>query len=1112
MKDKYRIFDRCNWSAWIVLLICISLSYLSWYTLNQQSEKNAQQQFELYVRDVLDSIESRMRQHEQILLGGVGLFDASDFVSRADWHNYVQRLNLARNYPGIQGVGYSQLIKPDELESHSAAIRQQGFPAYVVRPSGSRPLYTSIIYLEPFIDRNLAAFGYDMMSETTRSKAMHAAVDTNATTITHKLKLVQETHGKQQAGLLMYLPVYRKGMPLMSTRQRWDALQGYVYSPYRVDDLMAGILNNRLLMLDFSVYDGASENDEARIFVSTDEPRRDSVLMSSSRTLDVYGNVWTVRFNSRPEFEAGFYSSLNTVVLVLGCGISALLFMIISFLNLRRDNAETIALKMTASIREKSEELRKSESRIQAILEGAEHIIISTDTNGVIQSFNSAAERLLGYSAEEVVGKLTPAIFHVPEEVVRRAKELTDAGIPVEPGFEVFVALARNKPAGETREWTYVHKDGSTCSVSLTVTALHEDSGEISAYLGIATDITEQLLARKQHLDDEARLAAILDNVLDGIITINESGIVESFNKSAETIFGYQAGEVIGNNVKMLMPEPYHGEHDGYLHNYVSTGKKKIIGIGRQVVGRHRDGTTFPMDLAVSVMQLNNKRMFTGIVRDITERVKIEQMKSEFISTVSHELRTPLTSIRGSLALIVGGVLGELSVAFRPMLEIAHKNSERLILLVNDILDIEKIEAGKMDFYPETIELMPLVKQALEVNRAYATEYNVTYEFHSEGLDESGVKVHVDSNRLQQVLSNLLSNAAKFSPSGDRVEVGISCQGDVVRVCVSDHGTGIPEQFYNRIFSKFAQADSSDTRQKGGTGLGLSITKAIVEQMGGSIGFSSQPNVKTTFWVELPIFQDVVVNTSIANEAVSKRILICEDDQDVAAFLQLMLEQNGLSADIAKSAEQARQMLEQSDYSAMTLDLTLPGQDGVRLIRDLRANQKTASLPIVVVSANVDVGLQELKGDAFMVVDWLSKPIDRKHLLQALRRAMDSSRVVRPKVLHVEDDEDIFRVVKTIVDEFADVDNAITLLDARQLLENQRYDLVMLDINLPDGSGLDLLAELNSARPPIPTMVFSAQEMGACAIRQVGASLVKSRTDNDQLLATIRRMVGITEG
>lgn len=872
--------------------------------------------------------------------------------------------------------------------------------------------------------------------------------------------------------------------------------------------------------------------------------------------------------------------------------------------------------------------LARSVNLHRAIVDGADHLMITTDTEGVIQAFNPAAENSLGYLAEELIGKSTPAMFHVPVEVKRRAQELTSAGIPVEPGFEVFVAVSRTQQKGDSHEWTYVRKDGSHFPVSLTVSALRDATGGIYAFLGIATDISEQkkveriqaqfsaiiesssdaimsktldgiitswnpaaermfgysaheiigqpmarlippdrseeepqILAkirRGEHIEhfetmrkrkngeifpisvtispirgqsgdiigaskitrditernraieeqreNEARLAGILDNVLDGIITISERGIVESFNKSAEHIFDYAASEVIGNNVKMLMPEPYHSEHDGYLDNFTSTGRKKIIGIGRQVVGRRKDGTTFPMDLAVSEMWLGEIRMFTGIVRDITDRVRIERMKSEFISTVSHELRTPLTSIRGSLGLIAGGVAGELPAQAKVLVDIAHKNSERLILLVNDILDMEKIEAGKMDFHIAPVKLQPLLEQSIEANRGYAEQYKVSFQLDN-NLPEA--LINVDANRLLQVLANLLSNAAKYSPPGDQVTIITKAAGDRARIEVQDHGSGIPDEFRSHIFQKFAQADSSDTRKKGGTGLGLSITKAIVEQMDGSIGFTSKPDVLTTFFIEFPLVKQANFSATKSSEAVGRRVLICEDDPDIAVLLRLMLEQAGLDSDIAYDANQAKQLLALNSYAAMTLDLALPGQDGISLIRELRKSPSTSSLPIMVVSAKAIEGRKELGGDAFCVVDWISKPINQKQLMGALKEAVGRICSDRPKVLHVEDDLDIFRVVHTIVSQFAEVENAQTISDARKILAEDHYDLVILDLSLPDGIGMELLPYLNSFSPPVPVLVFSAQELGHDDAIKVQSALVKSRTDNNQLLDTIKKLIKV---
>lgn len=290
-------------------------------------------------------------------------------------------------------------------------------------------------------------------------------------------------------------------------------------------------------------------------------------------------------------------------------------------------------------------------------------------------------------------------------------------------------------------------------------------------------------------VSSENRLNAILNNVVDGIITIGERGAIESFNPAARRIFGYTDAEVIGQNVKMLMSEPYHSEHDGYLDHHIATGEKKVIGIGREVTGQRKDGSTFPMKLAVSAVAIDGIRHFVGITRDITERKQVQQMQQEFISTVSHELRTPLTSIRGSLALVLGGVAGKLPEEVQTLLTIANDNSERLILLINDILDMEKIGAGKMQFDNTVTNLIPVVQQAIDSNQAYADQFNVHLKLNTDHANT--ILVFIDANRMAQVMSNLLSNAAKFSPTNSQVDITVTEMKEFVRISVHDNGKGI---------------------------------------------------------------------------------------------------------------------------------------------------------------------------------------------------------------------------------------------------------------------------------------------------------------------------------
>ena len=609
--------------------------------------------------------------------------------------------------------------------------------------------------------------------------------------------------------------------------------------------------------------------------------------------------------------------------------------------------------------------------------------------------------------------------------------------------------------------------------------------------------------AQEETKNTSQQLQAVLDNVVDGIITIDARGIVQSLNPSAESIFGYSSHEVIGNNVKMLMPEYYATEHDGYLHRYLETGEAHIIGIGREVEGKRKNGTTFPMDLAVSQMEINGKVMFSGIVRDITERKRIEIMKNEFISTVSHELRTPLTSIRGALGLISGGAVGGMPDQAQEMLKIASNNTERLLLLINDILDIQKIESGRMAFHFQSLDIKPFLQQVVTDSQAYANQFDVKLVLRD---IPDKMRVFADKDRLMQVMNNLVSNAAKFSRRGENVEISVAKHAGNIRVSVTDHGPGIPADFQPKLFEKFTQSDTSDTRKKGGTGLGLSIAKLIMEKHGGRIGFFTKERFGSTFYFELPELLTGLTKGDLPIALENEHfpcVLIVEDDEDVAALLQRMLSEAGINSDIAYSAAEARQLLDQNSdrYKAMTLDIILPDEDGISFLTTLRQEADTRDLPIVIVSVKADEARRELNGGAVGVVDWLNKPIDVARLKHVIRQATGAKQT--PKILHVEDEEDVHRIVSELLKNECELVWAATLEASRDELMKNDFDLVLLDIGMPDGSGLELLDMIELRVHPPRVVIFSAQEVDKDISSKVNAVLIKSHTSNEMLLDTI---------
>ncbi len=619
--------------------------------------------------------------------------------------------------------------------------------------------------------------------------------------------------------------------------------------------------------------------------------------------------------------------------------------------------------------------------------------------------------------------------------------------------------------------------------------------------LGHALDVTERLReeeVRKRHAAELARTNAALQAEIDDrsraeqerdrffdmsvemLCIAGYDGYFKQLNPAWEKVLGYTLEELLSRPiVELVHPD------DRAL---TETERQRLrLGVGVvEFENRYltRDGSY--RWLAWRATSAPERRLIYAVARDVQQQKQVEQMKNDFISVVSHELRTPLTSIRGALGLLAGGVSGELPEKARALLDIAAKNSDRLGRLINDILDIEKIESGKMGFRFASLELMPLLEQAVESNRGYATTYEVELRIVS-GVE--ALRVWADADRLQQVVTNLLSNACKFSPRGGLVEIAAArCNGNRVRISVTDQGKGIPPQFQASIFEKFAQADISSTREKGGTGLGLSISKAIVERHGGRIGFESEPGVATTFAFELPEWGGAAADPPPSG---GPRILICEDDVDIANLLVLMLEREGFGADVAVNATMAKRMVRERRYAAMTVDLALPDQDGISLIRELRAEAATSRLPIVVVSVRAKEGRTELDGGALGVVDWLAKPIDEIQLL----------------ILHVEDDPDLQRVVAAIVAGESEVEPASSLAEARRCLAREHFDLVILDLALPDGSGLDRLTLLGNLTPPTPVLIFSAHEVDGEVASRAASVLVKSQTSNRELLETIRSVL-----
>lgn len=605
--------------------------------------------------------------------------------------------------------------------------------------------------------------------------------------------------------------------------------------------------------------------------------------------------------------------------------------------------------------------------------------------------------------------------------------------------------------------------------------------------------LQQRILAEKKQNASEAYKTAILNAVSDAIITIDTQGVIQSYNSQTIQMFGYNNAGLNHMNINKLIAD---------------IDDKTIFTIrelAKECIGKRNNGTTFPTEISTSKMAYSDadEQIYVIVIRDITERKKVDVMKNEFVSVISHELRTPLTSIRGSLGLLLGGTVGTFSDKAAKLLDIAKNNCERLLLLINDILDIEKIESGKMHFNYNNINVRKLVDEAIAINKMSEQKFGITIKV-NESIDDISIKV--DHERMLQVLSHLISNAAKFSHSGGQVTLDITKKNGIARISVTDNGPGIPIEFRSHIFNKFSQADSSDTRNKSGTGLGLSISKAIIEQFGGHFNYSSIENKQTTFYIELPIWNDGAMqlpdNTLHTNQGSNtNRLLICEDDEDQAKYLSTILQSTDYQIDIAHTIEAARNFITNNHYNLLVLDLLLPDQDGVAFIKELRANEKTRDTPIIVISIIAETGRSLLGSDAFSVLSWLEKPVDLSKLLNVITSIKQSTAKKMPHILQIEDDLDTQNLIATLLEEQAVITSVTTLEETRNILKREHFDLVILDLLLPDGNGAQLLPDL--ANYKLPIIVYSTLKLEDSYSNYVTNKFVKSKTSKDQLVKAI---------
>ena len=814
------------------LLVGLAVTAVITHHQKLDADEEAKREFDFVCNEVELRVDGRLREHEQILRSGAGFFADDNGVTREEWHEYAARQKLGQKLPGIQGIGFAQLIPREQLAQHVLDVRAEGFPDYRVWPEGDRESYSSIVFLEPFSGRNLRAFGYDMLSEPIRRAAMERARDQDEVVLSGKVILVQETDREVQAGALMYAPVYRMREPHGTVAERRAAFRGWVYSPYRMNDLMQGVLGRweDRENVDLKIYDGEAPSPEALLYRSRSGSVKEPdspIRLTRQIPVNSAGHSWLMSFAQ----HGGEDYSKVWMVLAGGTTLSLLLSGLVLSLVSMRFAAWRIAEKLTA-------DLAANQERLQNIIDSASEYIWELDRDGTFTYVSPRAAHVLGRPVAQILGH---KLFDL----------LPDEERAVLPGF--FQEQAEKMEPFENLRHRVLLPDGSVALQKITGQPIVGKDGKLQGFVGMAMDVTEEEKARAQQAHDRERIETFFEVAIDLLCIVDMEGKFVRVSQAWEDLIDQPSRSIEGTRfMDYVHPDDVLPTQEVFVQ--MQTGQPLVGFVNRY---RTKSGEWRSIEWRAKLIRGN---VFAA-ARDVTDAKAAEtalelalererhttKIKSRLVSMASHEFRTPLATIRIAADILASRRHMMNEAGIQRALQTILGTTDYMSGIVADVLDLSSINRDAQQEALSDFPLEDFLRQtAEEFHTAKSSPAAITFDWDGTPVTCAGIPA-----LLKRAVNNLLDNAVKYSPPGKPVVLRLRQVGSDAVIQVEDQGMGIPEEEIAFLHDPFFRA--SNTVGIPGTGLGLAIVAEAMQRIGGKVECSRRDGGGTIFTLRLPV-------------------------------------------------------------------------------------------------------------------------------------------------------------------------------------------------------------------------------------------------------------------